>query len=79
MPTPAELVRRFYDEVWNRRDEAVAREILHRDFRFRGSLGPELRGPTAPSTICARRTGRLAITPASSTISSPRPTAPPRG
>ena len=45
MPTSADLVRRFYDEVWNRQDEAVAREILHRDFRFRGSLGPELRGP----------------------------------
>jgi predicted ester cyclase len=44
MPTPAELVRRFYDEVWNRADETVAREILHADFRFRGSLGPELRG-----------------------------------
>jgi predicted ester cyclase len=44
MPTPAELVRRFYDEVWNRADETVAREILHEDFRFRGSLGPELRG-----------------------------------
>jgi predicted ester cyclase len=44
MPTPADLVRRFYDEVWNRQDEAVAREILHADFRFRGSLGPELRG-----------------------------------
>ncbi len=43
--TPAILVRRFYDEVWNRADEAVAREILHRDFRFRASLGPERRGP----------------------------------
>ncbi len=46
MPTPpARLVRRFYDEVWNRADETVAREILHRDFRFRASLGPERRGP----------------------------------
>jgi predicted ester cyclase len=44
MPTPTDLVRRFYDEVWNRQDEAVARAILHADFRFRGSLGPELRG-----------------------------------
>jgi steroid delta-isomerase-like uncharacterized protein len=47
MPTAADLVRRFYDEVWNRQDEAVARAILHRDFRFRGSLGPELRGRDA--------------------------------
>ncbi|NKB56460.1 MAG: DUF4440 domain-containing protein [Alphaproteobacteria bacterium] len=38
------LVERFYHEVWNRADEAVAREILAEDFRFRGSLGPEKRG-----------------------------------
>ena len=43
--TPEILVRRFYDEVWNREDEEVARAILHEDFRFRASLGPELRGP----------------------------------
>ena len=42
--TPAALVERFYGEVWNRADEAVAREILDEDFRFRGSLGPENRG-----------------------------------
>jgi steroid delta-isomerase-like uncharacterized protein len=40
-----DLVKRFYDEVWNRADESVAREILEADFRFRASLGPELRGP----------------------------------
>ncbi len=38
------LVRRFYDEVWNREDAAVAAEILDADFRFRGSLGSEKRG-----------------------------------
>ena len=43
--TPKTLVERFYYEVWNRADEGVAREILHPDFRFRASLGPELRGP----------------------------------
>jgi steroid delta-isomerase-like uncharacterized protein len=43
--TPRVLVERFYYEVWNKADEAVAREILHRDFRFRASLGPERRGP----------------------------------
>src|SRR5260370_20070635 len=43
--TPRLLVERFYHEVWNRADEAVAREILHRDFRFRASLGPERSGP----------------------------------
>jgi len=43
--TPQELVERFYHEVWNRADEDVAREILHADFQFRGSLGPVYRGP----------------------------------
>ncbi len=42
---PGQLVRRFYDEVWNHADEAVAREILHSGFRFRASLGPERVGP----------------------------------
>jgi predicted ester cyclase len=46
VPTTAqELVERFYNEVWNRADERVARDILDPDFRFRASLGPELRGP----------------------------------
>jgi predicted ester cyclase len=44
-PTPRELVGRFYDIVWNQADEAEARRILDAGFRFRGSLGPELRGP----------------------------------
>ncbi len=39
------LVRRFYAEVWNQRSEAVAREILHRDFQFRGSLDAVRTGP----------------------------------
>jgi predicted ester cyclase len=39
------LVERFYFEVWNQANADVAREILHRDFRFRASLGPERRGP----------------------------------
>ncbi len=42
---PTDLIERFYNEVWNTGDEAVAREILHDDFVFRGSLGPEHRGP----------------------------------
>ncbi len=37
--TPKTLVERFYAEIWNRGDEAVARAILAPDFRFRGSLG----------------------------------------
>ncbi len=42
---PTHLVERFYHEVWNQADEAVAREILHPDFRFRASLGPARLGP----------------------------------
>ena len=43
--SPETLVERFYFEVWNKADEQVAHEILHPDFRFRASLGPERRGP----------------------------------
>ncbi len=37
--TSRTLVERFYDEVWNRGDEAAAHAILAPDFHFRGSLG----------------------------------------
>ena len=43
--TPTDLVERFYNVVWIRADETEARRILAADFRFRASLGPELRGP----------------------------------
>ena len=43
--SPRRLVERFYHEVWNKADAQVAREILHRDFAFRASLGPERTGP----------------------------------
>jgi steroid delta-isomerase-like uncharacterized protein len=43
--TAAELVERFYRLVWNKADETEACRILDDDFRFRGSLGVELRGP----------------------------------
>jgi steroid delta-isomerase-like uncharacterized protein len=36
--TPSRLVERFYNDVWNRADEVVARQILHKDLRFTGSL-----------------------------------------
>jgi len=35
------LVERFYYDVWDRHDRTAAREILHAEFRFRASLGPE--------------------------------------
>jgi len=44
-PTATVLVERFYHRVWNKGDESEARRILDSDFRFRGSLGSELRGP----------------------------------
>ena len=44
IPPTKTLVERFYYEVWNQANEVVAREILHPEFRFRGSLGPESRG-----------------------------------
>jgi predicted ester cyclase len=43
--SPADLVERFYYDLWNTANETVAWEILHSDFRFRASLGPEKIGP----------------------------------
>ncbi len=43
--TPTQLIEQFYHEVWNKGDEAIAHKILHLDFMFRGSLGPEHHGP----------------------------------
>lgn len=43
--TARALVERFYHVVWNQADENAARQVLHPDFVFHGSLGPELRGP----------------------------------
>jgi steroid delta-isomerase-like uncharacterized protein len=38
------LVRRFYDELWNRWDYAAIGEILAPDAVFRGSLGAQTSG-----------------------------------
>ena len=38
------LVRRFYDDAWNRWDDDVVDDLLAEDFRFRGSLGQETHG-----------------------------------
>jgi predicted ester cyclase len=43
-PSTRRLVERFYGEVWNKADEAVAAEILDPGLRFRSSLGLELAG-----------------------------------
>lgn len=42
----AQLVRRFYDDVWNRWDDAAVDRVLAPEFAFRGSLGDEAVGPT---------------------------------
>ena len=38
------LVHRFYDVLWNRRDDDAVATTLHPDLRFRGSLGQETVG-----------------------------------
>jgi hypothetical protein len=42
--TVENLVRRFYEEAWNRWDDTVVDALLAEDFVFRGSLGDEVRG-----------------------------------
>jgi steroid delta-isomerase-like uncharacterized protein len=40
----ARQVERFYDDIWNRGDVSMVRQVLHPDVTFRGSLGAVLRG-----------------------------------
>jgi hypothetical protein len=47
MTRTTELVRAFYDRIWNVGDTGAADELLAEDFAFRGSLGPEMRGRAA--------------------------------
>jgi steroid delta-isomerase-like uncharacterized protein len=42
--TNRDLVQRFYAELWDQWDKAVAGEILTEDFLFRGSLGADRNG-----------------------------------
>jgi len=39
-----EIVRIFYKELWDHADKSLIPKIFHRDFSFRGSLGPKLVG-----------------------------------
>jgi steroid delta-isomerase-like uncharacterized protein len=38
------LVRRYYEEMWNRWDFALADELIGEDVTFRGSLGVSVKG-----------------------------------
>jgi steroid delta-isomerase-like uncharacterized protein len=39
-----DLLKRYYEEMWNTWNFALASELLTRDFRFRGSFGVEVIG-----------------------------------
>lgn len=39
-----EMVRVFYKEMWDHANTALVPQLFHRDFTFRGSLGPALVG-----------------------------------
>jgi predicted ester cyclase len=41
------LVKRFYEDLWNRWELAAGSEILAEDLSFRGSLGAQLQGREA--------------------------------
>jgi steroid delta-isomerase-like uncharacterized protein len=38
------LVRRFYDDLWNRWDDVAVEDVLAADFAFRGSMGTHTQG-----------------------------------
>jgi steroid delta-isomerase-like uncharacterized protein len=42
-----QLVRAFYERIWNAGDTGAAVDLLAQDFAFRGSLGAEMRGREA--------------------------------
>jgi steroid delta-isomerase-like uncharacterized protein len=44
MTEPVDIVRRFYEEIWNRGDLAAVPEICDRHLVFRGSLGDTKHG-----------------------------------
>src|SRR5579872_5688296 len=60
-PTPAnELVRAFYDRIWNAGDLSALPDLLSPGFVFRGSLGNELEGWNAFSNYVRSVRGALA-------------------
>jgi len=56
MSTPT-LVKGFYERLWNAGDEFAMPELLSPEFRFRGSLGAQLKGHAAFwEYVCGLRT-----------------------
>jgi predicted ester cyclase len=53
------LVRTFYDQLWNQWDDEAVDDVLHADFEFRGSLGDVTTGRNAWRTY--RDTVREAV------------------
>jgi steroid delta-isomerase-like uncharacterized protein len=51
------VIRRFYDDMWNRFDVAVLDEIAAPDVRFRGSLGDTTRGRDGLATYVRKIQG----------------------
>lgn len=52
MPSPRlntslDLVRAFYERIWNAGDQDAVEELLATEFAFRGSLGPTMQGRAA--------------------------------
>ena len=47
MTAPADLVRRFYEEIWNQWQLDRVDDTLASDLSFRGSLGATMVGPGA--------------------------------
>ena len=44
LDTNKDLIRRYYSDLWNRRDDAVIDEIIAPNIQFRGSLGVTVSG-----------------------------------
>ena len=77
--TANSLVERFYHDVWNRADEAVAREILHRNFAFAPRSVRNGGGRTNSSSTRDRSMPPWPTIPAASKILSRQEIVRPRG
>lgn len=60
MSQVAELVRLFYEQLWNQKNLAIANEILDEQVSFRGSLGQQMVGRSAVCEYVKSVTSSLA-------------------